>query len=394
VTGGRLESSGVGRDRGTAEDDGSSGDVPDGNLRTEASDPALKGPAAASRHGALRARFSDLESATGGAIRLLRSYNAGDHQGTRWVVQLSETSGRTFSTREAEAFVLGCHSGLDTDAATVGNRVTTVSEQASAAPDAERRRNLVVLVALVVLAAAGWVVFLAQARHGMTTGDGMTMGGGMGMGHNAGPDLTMGRSWPLFFAMWVAMMAAMMFPTAAPMVMTYARTRRTDHTSVALFTGAYIGLWILFGAVAYLLGAGVEVAVSHSEWVAMNWGRAGGALLVVAGLYQLSPVKRACLRPCRLPSEFVTNRWRDGRRGAVWMGLEHGALCLGTCWLIFLVLIPLGIMNAAAMVAVAALVFAERVLRTGRTIGIIAGAALVIYGIAVAIHPALLPTVA
>ena len=187
-------------------------------------------------------------------------------------------------------------------------------------------------------------------------------------------------------------MVAMMFPTAAPMILTYARRRPSDPASVALFTGSYIGLWFLFGAVAYFVAAGVEAAVSRSDWIAMNWGRAGGVLLVVAGLYQLSPVKRACLRPCRLPSEFVTTRWQEGRRGAVRMGLQHGVLCLGACWLIFLVLIPLGVMNAAAMVAVAALVFAERVLPWGRTIGVIAGAVLVAYGIAVAIEPA--PTVA
>ena len=361
-----------------------------------------KEPSATSRHDALRARFSELEATTGGAVKLLRSYNPGDHHGVRWVVQVSGvSSGRTFSTREAEAFVLGCRSGLEEETAgEVDTGVATAPEVPSKEQAAERRRNLIVLAVLLVLAVAGWVVFLNQARDGMSMGDGTPMGnempmdGGTTMARDLGPDLTMGGSWPLFFGMWVAMMVAMMFPTAAPMILTYAPARRRDPASVALFTGSYIGLWFLFGAVAYLVGAGVEAAVSRSEWIAMNWGRAGGVLLVVAGLYQLSPVKRACLRPCRLPSEFVTTRWREGRSGAVRMGLQHGVLCLGACWLIFLVLIPLGIMNAVAMVAVAALVFAERVLPWGRTIGIVAGAVLVAYGIAVAIEPALLPTVA
>jgi predicted metal-binding membrane protein len=262
-----------------------------------------------------------------------------------------------------------------------------------ASEGAERRRNVVVLVTLLVLAAAGWVVFLRQAGDDTTMGA-MTMGHGMAMGHESGPDLTMGGSWPLFLAMWVAMMVAMMFPAAAPMILSYARTRRSDPPSIALFTGSYIALWFVFGAVAYLFGAGVEAAVSRSEWIAMNWGRTGGVLLVVAGLYQLSPVKRACLRPCRVPAEFVTGRWQEGRRGAARMGLQHGAFCLGACWLIFLVLVPLGVMNAAAMVAVAALVFAERVLPWGRAVSLFGGAVLIVYGIAVTIHPALLPTVA
>jgi predicted metal-binding membrane protein len=190
------------------------------------------------------------------------------------------------------------------------------------------------------------------------------------------------------------MMVAMMFPTAAPMILTYARTHRSDAPSIALFTGSYIAPWFLFGVVAYLLGAGVEAAVSRSEWMGTNWGRAGGLLLVVAGLYQLSRAKRRCLGPCRLPSEFVATRWQEGRRGAIRMGLQHGALCMGACWLIFLVLVPLGVMNAAAMVAVAALVLAERVLPWSRAISILGGAVLIVYGLAVTMAPALLPTVA
>src|SRR5262245_11203364 len=159
----------------------------------------------------------------------------------------------------------------------------------------------------------------------------------MGMG----PDLTMGGSWPLVAATWVAMMVAMMFPAAAPMVLLYGRMRQHDPTSVTLFTAAYIALWFAFGAVAYLLSAAVEDAASRSEWVAMNWGRVGGALLVLAGVYQLTPLKDFCLRHCRSPLAFVMSHWRDGRAGAVKMGLTHGLYCMGCCWLLFLILIPL-----------------------------------------------------
>lgn len=258
----------------------------------------------------------------------------------------------------------------------------------SVPPPIARQRNII-LVILIGLAVAGWVVFLNQARQPSDMG----MGSDMAMGSEVGPDLTMGGSWPLFLSMWVAMMVAMMFPAAAPMVVMYGRMRRSDPPSVALFTASYIVLWFAFGIGAYLLSAAVESAASGSEWVAMNWGRAGGALLVLAGIYQLSPLKDMCLRHCRTPLSFVMTHWQDGRGGAVRMGLVHGLYCVGCCWLLFLILIPLGVMNVAAMVAVAALVFAEKVVPHGRGVGMAASAVLVVCGVAVLALPSLLPTV-
>jgi predicted metal-binding membrane protein len=213
----------------------------------------------------------------------------------------------------------------------------------------------------------------------------------MGMHH---PDLTMGRSAGLFFGMWVAMMVAMMFPSAAPMVVMYGRMQRKQPISVALFTGSYIALWIVFGALAFLLGVGVENLVSRSEWFAMNWARGGGALIVLAGVYQLTPLKDVCLRHCRTPLSFVMTHWRDGRAGAVRMGLVHGVYCVGCCWLFFLILVPLGMMNIAATVAIALLVFVEKVMPWGQGVGRIAALGFVAYGAAVIVQPGLLPTVA
>jgi predicted metal-binding membrane protein len=251
-----------------------------------------------------------------------------------------------------------------------------------ALPPAVARQRNIILVTLLGFAAAGWVVFLNQAHDDMA------------MGHDMGPDLTMSGSWPLFLSTWVAMMVAMMFPAAAPMVMMYGRMRRRDPPSIVLFTSSYIALWFVFGALAYVLSAAVEAAASRSDWVAMNWGRAGGVLLVLAGLYQLTPLKDVCLRQCRTPLSFVMTRWREGRTGAVRMGLVHGLYCMGCCWLLFLILIPLGVMNVAAMAAVATLVFAEKVLPQGRAVGAVATASLVVYGVAVTIYPEVLPTVA
>jgi predicted metal-binding membrane protein len=162
---------------------------------------------------------------------------------------------------------------------------------------------------------------------------------------------------------------------------------------VVLFTGSYIALWVVFGVGAYLGSATVEWAAARSDWVAMHWGRVGGVVLVLAGLYQLTPLKDVCLRHCRTPLSFVLSHWRDGRSGAVQMGLVHGLYCVGCCWLLFLILIPLGVMNIAAMVAVALLVFSEKVLPQGRRLGLLASIVLVTAGVAVAFRPSLLPTV-
>ena len=259
--------------------------------------------------------------------------------------------------------------------------VDHVASSADAIPVADGRQRVLILGALVALAAIGWAVFLSQAGEPMAMTD------------SAVPDLTMGGSWPLFLLTWVAMMVAMMFPAAAPMVLMYGRMRRGDPPSVALFTGSYIALWFAFGVAAYLLSATVEWGATRSEWVAMHWGRVGGVLLVLAGLYQLTPLKDVCLRHCRSPLSFVLTHWRDGRDGAMRMGLVHGLYCVGCCWLLFLILIPLGVMNIGAMIAVAALVFAEKALPHGRRVGLLAAVALLALGAAAAVHPSLLPTV-
>ena len=117
-------------------------------------------------------------------------------------------------------------------------------------------------------------------------------------------------------------------------------------------------------------------------------------MLVAAGIYQLTPLKDICLRHCRTPLSFVMSHWRSGKAGAVQMGLRHGVYCMGCCWLLFLILIPLGVMNVAAMVAVAAVVFAEKVLPRARVVSALAAVALIAIGLAVVARPSLLPTVA
>jgi predicted metal-binding membrane protein len=244
-------------------------------------------------------------------------------------------------------------------------------------PVVTRQRNAI-LFALLALAAIGWYVVVTRS--------------GAMPGHMMGtPDLTMGSA-SLFFTMWVAMMVGMMFPAAVPMVLMYGRMRRNDPLSVSLFIGSYIALWIVFGGLAFALGRVVETEAGRSMWFAGNWARGGGALLLLAGLYQLTPLKDVCLRHCRTPMAFVMTQWRDGRTGAVRMGTTHGMYCIGCCWLLFLVLVPLGVMNVAAMVAVTIVVFGEKVLPWGRRIAQFAALGLIVYGVLVVFSPALLPT--
>lgn len=251
----------------------------------------------------------------------------------------------------------------------------------SASVPLARERNLIIAV-LLLLAAASWAVLVWQA-------DLMDMAG-------MGP--TMGMSAALFLAVWVVMMVAMMFPTAAPMIVLFGRVqaarRNRGEAAVAtsLFVGAYLLVWSAAGIVAF-------VAALAAEWLAVATGltaeaaaRIGGALLVLAGLYQLTPLKRACLTHCRSPLAFVMSSWRPGTSGAFRMGIEHGLYCLGCCWLLFVVLFPLGMMNVAAMAVITVFIFAEKTFPFGRRVVQAGAAVLVLYGVAVLIRPELLPT--
>jgi len=211
--------------------------------------------------------------------------------------------------------------------------------------------------------------------------------------------LTMGLSGSLFLAIWVIMMVAMMFPSAAPMILMFSRVyagKRKQGASFVptwIFVSAYLFIWTVFGVVAYL-GALAAAAVGHSSpWLADNAARLGGALLIVGGLYQLSPLKRACLTKCRTPLGFILGSWRDGYGGSFRMGLEHGLYCLGCCWLLFVILFPLGIMNVAAMAVLTVIVYAEKSVRSGRRVAQLAAIALIAYGMVVIAIPSMLPAV-
>jgi predicted metal-binding membrane protein len=157
---------------------------------------------------------------------------------------------------------------------------------------------------------------------------------------------TMGMQAPLFLTIWVVMMVAMMFPTAAPMILTFHRVqankRQRGEAFVAtwVFVAAYMAVWALSGVAAFAGAVATEALSTRFMLSAATGARIGGAVLVVAGLYQLTPLKDVCLSKCRTPIGFIMTSWRDGTMGAIRMGLLHGAYCLGCCWLLFAIPLP------------------------------------------------------
>jgi predicted metal-binding membrane protein len=253
-----------------------------------------------------------------------------------------------------------------------------------------RERNLILGV-LLGLSALCWGLVAWQSLSLSTASMGSPMGAPTG--------LTMGMSAALFLAIWIAMMVAMMFPSSVPMVLMFhaisagRRQRARVYTPTWVFVSGYLLVWTLAGVVAYALATGLDRLASQSIWLTGNASRIGGVVLIAAGLYQLSPLKHTCLAKCRTPLQFVMTSWREGTGGAVRMGIEHGAHCLGCCWLLFVILFPLGMMNIAALVLLTALIFAEKVLPVGRTVSAITGVALVVYGAVIVFIPALLPAI-
>ena len=244
-----------------------------------------------------------------------------------------------------------------------------------------QRERWLLLGMLLALATLAWgvVAWSARALPAMASGP------------------TMGMAAPLFLAIWVAMMVAMMFPSAAPMILMYvgiARGRSQRGQAFAptwVFVGGYLVVWALCGPRGVSARHGIGVAAGPIAMADGARGPVGGALLIAAGVYQLTPLKGACLAKCRTPIQFLLGSWREGYAGALRMGLAHGLVCLGCCWLLFVILFPLGIMNIAAMALLTALIFAEKALPHGELTSRVAGAALVLYGALVLLDPALLP---
>lgn len=243
------------------------------------------------------------------------------------------------------------------------------------------RRHPYVWIALLLGAAVGWIVTAQQASQMAGMGD---MAGMAGMRPAA-------TSLVVFLPVWVAMMVAMMFPAMAPVISLVSAVGRKQRqgggtaTPTAVFIAGYLIIWTLFGLGAFLLSLAVPSIDMAAGGVKSDSAPAAGAILVFAGLYEWSPIKNACLRHCRSPLGTFMRLWRNGWIGALRLGIVHGAYCLGCCWGLMLVLFAVGLMNLTAMVLLSAIIFAQKVLPYGKYLGRIAGVALVVAGLAVAL---------
>jgi predicted metal-binding membrane protein len=233
---------------------------------------------------------------------------------------------------------------------------------------------------LLLLAAGGWVVTVIQAR-GMGS-----MADMPGMAREPSPAL-------LFLPVWVSMMVAMMFPSVVPMVAlfsTVTRNKRSAGGSAVptwIFLAGYLAVWSLFGVGAYLLSLAVPAVDMMAPGLRAYSPLVGGVVLILAGLYQWSPLKGACLHHCRSPLGFVLHSWRSGYGGGFLMGFTHGAYCVGCCWGLMVVLFAVGLMNLGWMVLLAAVIFAEKLFRQGPLIGKVAGLGLILFGLATLAAP-------
>src|SRR5256885_11901603 len=209
---------------------------------------------------------------------------------------------------------------------------------------------------------------------------------GMDMGPGSDPG-----TFGFFITTWVVMMAAMMFPSIAPMVLMYASLDRSRRGWTPLFVAGYLLVWGAAGLIGFaLLKLGASVAGDFFAWD--NAGRwTAATVLVVAAVYEFTPAKYACLRRCRSPLGFIVSSWHDGSLGAVRMGALHGAWCFGCCWALMAALFALGAMSIAWMAVVAVFIAVEKLLpwRALATVGV--AVLLAVLAVGVAASPANVP---
>ena len=242
----------------------------------------------------------------------------------------------------------------------------------SSAPDLTSRllghQRLIVAAGLALLAALAWWFVL----------DGAGIAEPMRMAEAPPP-------FPALVLMWWVMMVAMMLPSATPAILLYARVREMRNGDARIsetwvFLAGYAAVWLLFS----LAAAGLQYLVTGAS-MALDDPLAEAIVLIAAGLYQLSPLKSACLGQCRAPAQFISRHWQRGAAGAVRLGLLHGAYCVGCCWMLMALLFAGGVMNLWWVVALTLLVAIEKLVNGGQWLARATGVALIAWGLALLI---------
>ena len=269
-----------------------------------------------------------------------------------------------------------------------------------------RRDRLVVVIALVAVIVLSWAYILAGAGMGMSAFE-MTQSVGvsdstqpsmqeMSTGGTAADSLMATGTWTVgyavvIFLMWWVMMLGMMLPSAAPLLLLFARMMRKEkgapYVPTGVFALGYVVMWAAFSAIATGAQWGLEASGLLSGIMVGTSAVLGAALLIAAGVWQLTPLKNACLRHCRSPIGFLSAQWRPGRTGAFRMGLVHGAFCLGCCWFLMALLFYGGVMNLYWIIGLALYILIEKLLPAGARIAQLTGVFLIAWGAALLIYP-------
>jgi predicted metal-binding membrane protein len=250
----------------------------------------------------------------------------------------------------------------------------------------DARSTAAVAVPLIALGLLGWYVTVRQAgaMAGMITGLGQ-------LGTHMPNDMAA----PAFMVMWLGMMAAMMLPAIGPVLLAHRMTVR-DRGEGAMpsvtFVAGYLGVWLLIGLIpllAFLVFRSLPMEAQASRWLPI----VGGAILVAAGLYQVTPWKSSCLLACRSPMDFVTRHSGRGSVAALRAGTAYGGICVGSCWALMAVLLVVGLMNLVWVAAIALVFLAEKNWRHGVLVTRVAGGTVAALGVAVAAVPSLLSAI-
>ncbi len=250
----------------------------------------------------------------------------------------------------------------------------------------DARSTAAVAIPLVGLGLLGWYITVRQAgdMSGMITGLGQV-----------GTHMPNTMASQAFMVMWLGMMAAMMLPAIGPVLLAQrmvVRARGEGALTSVAFVASYLAVWLLIGLVplvAFLAFRDLPMDAQSSTWTRI----VAGAALVVAGVYQLTPLKGTCLRACRSPLSFVMRHNAKGAGGALRAGAAYGAYCVGSCWALMLVLVVVGLMNLVWMAAIAFIFLAEKNWRHGARLSRAAGAGVAALGVAVAAMSSLLSAI-
>jgi predicted metal-binding membrane protein len=246
-----------------------------------------------------------------------------------------------------------------------------------------RRDRVIIVSCLGLLTALAWTYLLRLDRQMSAAMEYGRMMADMGM--------RMDVPWKaddvfFTFAMWTVMMIGMMAASAAPVILLFARMHRGRDAQrwpfvVFAFGAGYLLVWIGFSAGATLAQWALHRTAMLSPMMKTSSAWLGGVILMAAGVYQLTPIKGACLTHCRSPLGFLMSRWREGMAGALRMGIEHGTYCLGCCWALMCVLFVVGAMNLVWVAALAIFVLAEKIAPAGALVARVAGLAMITAGV-------------